>query len=282
MDTDADPFRPRKLGDLTGSWSRLQEMLQRPDPPHIVLVGGAGVGKSCALRLCLTSITVWLRCSSDPTLRDNRDRIKSAARRRVEANQINWIVLEHADALHADAQAFLRRIIETTMGSTRFVLEVRDAAAIAEPLLSRTVLFTAPKLLEYEIRTEVMRRAPFISLKKADEYAAACDGNMRWAVLQGLALPQTQGLALPQTQGLAALPQTQGLALPQPTILDGFLGLSKETPTSWADVLRIMETIQSTGSNPRAYSDQNSAVWDRPGGICPWALLSLELSNTVI
>ena len=266
MDTDADPFRPRKLGDLTGSWSRLQEMLQRPDPPHIVLVGGAGVGKSCALRLCLTSITVWLRCSSDPTLRDNRDRIKSAARRRVEANQINWIVLEHADALHADAQAFLRRIIETTMGSTRFVLEVRDAAAIAEPLLSRTVLFTAPKLLEYEIRTEVMRRAPFISLKKADEYAAACDGNMRWAVLQGL----------------AALPQTQGLALPQPTILDGFLGLSKETPTSWTDVLRIMETIQSTGSNPRAYSDQNSAVWDRPGGICPWALLSLELSGTVI
>jgi hypothetical protein len=185
-------------------------------------------------------------------------------------------VLEHADALHADAQAFLRRIIETTMGSTRFVLEVRDAAAIAEPLLSRTVLFTAPKLLEYEIRTEVMRRAPFISLKKADEYAASCDGNMRWAVLQGLA-------ALPQTQGLAALPQTQGLAaLQQTTILDGFLGLSKETPTSWTDVLRIMETIQSTGSNPRAYSDQNSAVWDRPGGICPWALLSLELSNSVI
>ena len=165
-------------------------------------------------------------------------------------------MLEHADALHADAQAFLRRIIETTMGSTRFVLEVRDAAAIAEPLLSRTVLFTAPKLLEYEIRTEVMRRAPHISLGKADEYAAACDGNVRWAVLQGLAS--------------------------EPDVLDGFLGLSKETPTTWTDVLRIMETIQSTGSNPRAYSDQNSAVWDRPGGICPWALLSLELSNTVI
>ena len=263
MDTDADPWRPKKLADLVGSWSRLQDTLQRSDPPHIVLVGGAGVGKSCALRLCLGSaITVWLRCSSDPTLRDNRDRIKAAARRRVDANQINWIVLEHADALHADAQAFLRRIIETTMGSTRFVLEVRDAAAIAEPLLSRTVLFTAPKLLEYEIRTEVMRRS-HISLEKADEYAAACDGNVRWAVLQGLALAKNQGLAA-----------NQGL--------DGFLGLTKETPTSWTDVLRIMETIQSTGSSPRAYSNQNSAVWDRPGGICPWALLGLELSNTVI
>jgi len=261
MDTDADPYHPRKLSDLAGSWSCLETMLQRNDPPHIVLVGSAGVGKSCALRLCLGStVTVWLRCSSDPTLRDNRDRIKAAARRRVEVGQINWIVLEHADALHADAQAFLRRIIETTMGSTRFVLEVRDAAAIAEPLLSRTVLFTAPKLLEYEIRTEVMARAPHLSLEKAQVYAETCDGNVRWAVLQGLSFVQN----------------TQGL-----TSNDGFLGLPKETPTSWIDVLRIMENIQITGSSPRAYSNQNSAAWDRPGGICPWALIGLELSKTV-
>jgi len=189
MDTDIDPFRPRTLGDLAGHWTRLQAMIQRPEPPHIVLVGGAGVGKSCALRLCLGSrVAVWLRCSSDPTLRDNRERIKAAARRRVETGQISWIVLEHADALHADAQAFLRRIIETSMGSTRFVLEVRDAAAIAEPLLSRTVLYTVPPLMEYEIRAEIMKRAPHLSMEKAQAYASACDGNVRWAVLQGLAL----------------------------------------------------------------------------------------------
>ena len=277
MDTEIDTNRPRKLSDLIGSWSRLQEMLQRSDPPHIVLVGSAGVGKSCALRLCLgAAVTVWLRCSSDPTLRDNRDRIKAAARRRIEAGQINWIVLEHADALHADAQAFLRRIIETTMGSTRFVLEVRDAAAIAEPLLSRTVLFTAPKLLEYEIRNEVMRRAPHVPLEKAQVYAETCDGNVRWAVLQALA--KNQGLGS-QTQGLA-LTAGQGQGS-QNNQNDGFLGLPKEAPTTWTDVLRIMETIQATGSSPRAYSDQNSAVWDRPGGICPWALLGLELSKTV-
>lgn len=268
MDTEADPFKPQVITDLIGQWSRLESILKRADPPHIVLVGSAGVGKSCALRLCLSSaITVWLRCSSDPTLRDNRD----------------WIVLEHADALHADAQAFLRRIIETTMGSTRFVLEVRDAAAIAEPLLSRTVLFTAPKLLEYEIRAEVMRRAPGLTLEKAQMYAETCDGNVRWAVLQGFAaLTSNQGLAASQkTQGLA-LARNQGLAAPQQTQNDGFLGLPKKSPTTWSDVLRIMETIQATGSSPCAYSDQNSTVWDRPGGICPWALLGLELSKTII
>jgi hypothetical protein len=194
----------------------------------------------------------------------------------VEAGHINWIVLEHADALHADAQAFLRRIIETTMGASRFVLEVRDAAAIAEPLLSRTVLFTAPQLVEYEIRSEVLRRAPDISQVKASEYAGACDGNVRWAVLQGLAQQNNQGLAQQNNQGLA-LERTQG----QNNQTDGFLGLPKETAKTWSDVLRIMETIQATGSSPRAYSDQNSSVWDRPGGICPWALLGLELSASL-
>jgi len=255
-------------------WTRLHTLLKKDDPPHTVLVGPAGVGKSCALRLILgTAVTIWLRCSQDPTLRDNRDRIKAAARRRVEAGHINWIVLEHADALHADAQAFLRRIIETTMGASRFVLEVRDAAAIAEPLLSRTVLFNAPQLVEYEIRSEILRRAPLLLQEKAEEYAGECDGNVRWATLQGLALERTQGLAQQNNQGLA-LERTQV----QNKETDGFLGLPKETAKSWSDVLRIMETIQATGSSPRAYSDQNSTVWDRPGGICPWALLGLELS----
>jgi hypothetical protein len=270
MDTaETDPHRPKALADMTGDWSRLQTILKRPDPPHLVLNGAAGIGKSCALRLCLGSaITIWLRCSQDPTLRENRDRIKAAARRRVEQGQISWIVLEHADALHADAQAFLRRIIETTMGSSRFVLEVRDAAAIAEPLLSRTVMFNAPQAVSYEIRTEVLKRAPQLTFEKAEEFATTCDGNIRWAVLQGLgALQKTQGLGSSQEK--------------QKGLENGFLGLPKETPTSWSDVLRIMETIQATGSSPRAYSDQNSTVWDRPGGICPWALLGLELSKEV-
>lgn len=275
--TEADPNRPKKLEEMAGAgeWGRLQTMLTQGEPPHVVLVGPAGIGKSCAIRLALGStITIWLRCSQDPTLRDNRDRIKAAARRRVEAGQINWIVLEHADALHADAQAFLRRIIETSMGASRFVLEVRDAAAIAEPLLSRTVLFNAPQLVDYEIRGEVMRRAPRLSKEKAAEYASSCDGNVRWAVLQALALQKSQALAMKDNQGLA-LQKSQDHQ-------DGFLGLKKETPQSWSDVLRIMETIQATGSSPRAYSDQNSTIWDRPGGICPWALLGLELSKNFV
>ena len=253
---NADPFRPQSLDEMAGAsdWARLKQLLQRPDPPHIVLVGPAGIGKSCALHLCLGSnIGVWLRCSQDPTLRDNRDRIKAAARRRIEEGQINWIVLEHADMLHADAQAFLRRIIETTVGSSRFILEVRCAAAIAEPLLSRTVLYNAPQLVQYEIRAEILRRAPTLSLDVAESFAQVCDGNVRWAILQGLFY--------------------------DPAYESGFIGVKQETAKSWTDVLHTMEAIQMSGTSPRAYSKQNSSIRDRPGGICPWSLLALELSR---
>jgi hypothetical protein len=237
-------------------WSRLQTLVARKDPPHIVLVGPAGTGKSCALRLGLgTSVSVWLRCSQDPTLRDNRDRIKASARRRVEEGRTSWIVLEHADALHTDAQAFLRRIIETSTGSSRFVLEVRDAAAVAEPLLSRCVLFNGPRLLEYEIRAEVMRRAPGLSVEDASRFAAQCDGNVRWASLQALG-HQKQNT--------------------------GFIGCTFVAPTTWSALLAKMEEVQQTGTSPRAFSKWESTVWDRPGGIDPWSVLALELSATIV
>ena len=256
MDTnECDPNRPRALEDMGGAadWGRLRDLLTRADPPHVVLVGPAGIGKSCALRLALAdAVTLWFRCSQDPTLRDSRDRIKTAARRRVEQGRVNWIVLEHADLLHADAQAFLRRIIETSMGASRFVLEVRDVAAIAEPLLSRTVLFNAPQLLEYEIVAEIQRRAPNCDVAVAQRIAAQSGGNVRWAVLQALGGG------------------------------DGMLGTVTEAVNvrSWSDLLAAMEEIQSTGTNPRTWlrADTNPA-WERPGGACPWSLTAGALAK---
>ena len=265
--TEHDPFRPRSVNEMGGAsdWARLQTLLTKPEPPHVVLVGPAGTGKSCAIRLSLgSSIAIWLRCSQDPSLRDNRDRIKSAARRRIEEGKTSWIVLEHADALHTDAQAFLRRIIETSTGSSRFVLEVRDAAAIAEPLLSRSVLFNGPRLVEYEIRAEVLRRAPALSVEDASRFASQCDGNVRWAILQGLC------------------PSENIQALGYQSHNNGFIGCTFESPTSWTELLSKMEEVQKTGTSPRAFSKWESTVWDRPGGIDPWSVLALELSATIV
>lgn len=238
-------------------WRRLATAIgpAAENPPHMIVAGAAGIGKSCALRACLRGrIAMWMRCSSDPTLRDNRERIKMTARGRGDG--VRWIVLEHADLLHADAQAFLRRVIETSVGSTRFALEVRDLGGIAEPLLSRTVLFMASPPLPYEIRTEIQRRVPSCSMAVAERLAAQSRGNVRWAVLQ----------ALGGGDGMVAAAATAG-----------------GVPTSWATVLERLEFLQKTGSAPHMWLGPagEGLDWERPGGACPWALAARALASGV-
>ena len=258
MDTNHDPFHPRSLDEMAGAaeWEPLRDLIKK-DPPHLIVAGSHGTGKSLATRFILAKdIALWLRCSQDPTLKaENRDRIKSTARRRVQDGTIHWIVLEHADLLHSDAQAFLRRVIETSTGASRFVLEARNLSAISEPLLSRATLFNAPILQPYEIRTEMLRRSPKTPLKVADIIASQASGDIRWAVLQAL------GGGSGYCQGaLTDLPRLKG-------------------EDKWPYVLRVMEFIQKTGTNPRAFL--GGTGWDRPGGVCPWATAAQKLSVSI-
>jgi replication-associated recombination protein RarA len=258
MDTsEHDPHYPRSLDDMVGAattWARFAELTSadRTDPPHLILAGTAGVGKSCALRLALRGrIIHWMRCSADPSLRDSRDRIKNVARQRTSG--IGWIVLEHADALHADSQAFLRRVIETSVGTTRFVLEVRDVSAIAEPILSRTMLFNVPAALPYEIRGEIQRRAPATPLAVAEQLATQSAGNIRWAVLQALA--GADGYVAPEVAEL------------------------HDPPATWNDVLAQMELVQQTGTAARVWLGHSQTLWERPGCICPWSVTAHTLAS---
>ena len=257
MDTDdLDPHRPKSLEEMAGfsEWVPLKNMMKSATPPHLIVAGPVGIGKSLAVRSILGSeIALWFRCSQDPSLKaDTREKIKSVARRRIQDGCIHWVVLEHADLLHTDAQAFLRRVIETSTGASRFVLEVRSLAGVSEPLISRATLFNAPVLLPYEIRAEVQRRVPTLSLATCEILGNQCDGSLRWAVLQGLG------------QGTGFIDQSIHLT-------------QKPGETKWSYVLRIMEEIQATGTNPKSLIGKG--VWDRPGGICPWAVIAMSLSQ---
>jgi hypothetical protein len=257
MDTDeADPYHPRCIDDMKGTaeWKNLANIVASKS--HIILAGPAGTGKSRAIRYMVgSSVVLWLRCNQDPSLRDSRDIIKNSARKRIAEGKTSWIVLEHADSLHTDAQAFLRRIIETSSGASRFVLEVRDVSAIAEPIFSRTVLANGPILSYHEIRDEIIHRAPYISTEIADMLAKQSNGNLRWAILQ--ALGNENGMIAPDM---------------------GCISIH-----SWNDILVAMETMQSSGSSPRAWIEECPASqWDRPGGACPWALSAWTMSKNIL
>jgi hypothetical protein len=121
-----------------------------------ILTGPPGCGKSHWIQKYAESVQKQLfvcPCRKDRTLREGRQKLHLWARRTEPA--ILW--LEGADDLTPEAQAFLRRILETHAKEVQFILECRDAGRLQEPIRSRCRLQRFPlpswKMMEEYART---------------------------------------------------------------------------------------------------------------------------------
>jgi len=106
------------------------------DHTPMILTGSPGCGKSYWIQKYAEQMGKQLfvcPCRKDRTLRDGRQKLHIWARRTEPA--ILW--LEGADDLTPEAQAFLRRILETHASDVLFILECRDAGRLQEPIRSR-------------------------------------------------------------------------------------------------------------------------------------------------
>lgn len=109
------------------------------DKTPIILTGPPGCGKSYWIQKYAEQIKKQLfvcACRKDRTLRDGRQKLHIWARRTEPA--VLW--LEGADDLTPEAQAFLRRILETHASDVLFILECRDAGRLQEPIRSRCTI----------------------------------------------------------------------------------------------------------------------------------------------
>ena len=79
---------------------------------------------------------------TDRSLRQGRQYLFSQHR----SKEPTLIWLEGADTLTTDAQAFLRRILETASANVEFALEVRDEITMNPPLLSRCQRICMPNV----------------------------------------------------------------------------------------------------------------------------------------
>lgn len=117
----------------------------------MILTGPPGCGKSHWIQAYAASIHKQLfvcPCRKDRTLRDGRQKLHIWARRTEPS--ILW--LEGADDLTPEAQAFLRRILETHASDVLFILECRDAGRLQEPIRSRCKIkkMHSPSWIELE------------------------------------------------------------------------------------------------------------------------------------
>ena len=104
-----------------------------------LIVGPPGCGKSRWIRQAAAAAGHTLfrwNCRDDRALRQGRELLHGLVRTR----EPTWVWLEGADDITLDAQAFLRRILETASAHVTCALEVRRLECMAEPIQSRCIL----------------------------------------------------------------------------------------------------------------------------------------------
>jgi len=201
-----EKYRPSRLADIVGQdeiVERLSSYVKSGNLPHLLFTGSAGVGKTTA---AVTLAREFFKDSWQMNFREMnasdergidvvRNQIKQFARTTPLGDATFKILfLDEADALTPDAQAALRRTMETYAQTCRFILSCNYSSKIIDPIQSRCAIYRFKPLGAEAIREEVRRIAGreelSITAEAMDAIVYIAQGDMRKAInaLQGGAI----------------------------------------------------------------------------------------------
>jgi replication factor C small subunit len=154
-----EKYRPIKLDDIVNQKEiveSLKNLMKEPaEMPHLLFTGPAGIGKTTTA-LCISRQllgedwkrdTLELNASDERGIKMVRERVKEFAsvfKIRTSENdekKFRIIILDEADEMTSEAQTALRRIIEDSSETTRFVIICNYLTQIIEPIQSRCAIF---------------------------------------------------------------------------------------------------------------------------------------------
>ena len=201
-----EKYRPVRLSDIVGQdeiIERLSSYVKAKSLPHLLFTGNAGVGKTTAAVALAREFfgDSWhmnfreLNASDERGIEVVRNQIKQFARTSpLGGASFKILFLDEADALTPDAQAALRRTMESYAMTCRFILSCNYSSKIIDPIQSRCAIYRFRPLgrdaVEEEIRRIAIHEGISVSDDAIDAIVYVSQGDMRKAInaLQGAAI----------------------------------------------------------------------------------------------
>jgi len=248
------------------------------DPPHFILCGPSGVGKTMLANAWITEhlqsqgvtnpahqATMTLRLSSadDRGIAAIRQRLTEFVRRvRPVPDTIAWVLLDDADNLPAVTQQALRRILELHAHQTRFCFVALTCEHFIEPIQSRCVMLRCGPvdLADPKHGAAILKKeAPSISLTEEASglIAGLCQGNARQFTLICRALRITGRSTTAEIQMLVnAPPVTQLLRLQTAIIHRDISTITESVLALWSKGYSFEDCIAMLEMVVRVYNEE--------------------------
>jgi replication factor C subunit 2/4 len=237
-------------------------------PPHMILVGATGVGKTMLANAWITEhmisqgvtnpahqATMTLRLSSadDRGIAAIRQRLTEFVRRvRPVPGALAWVLIDDADNLPAVTQQALRRILELHAHETLFCFIAQNCENFIEPIQSRCVILKAvPVPLEIHGRELLRRTGATVTDDEFDLMVGLCAGNAR----QFTIIAQASKYSSDMNFLLNAPPVNQLLALQKAIIRRDINDISTYVLALWSKGYSFEDCVAMLETVVRLYND---------------------------